>query len=100
MFCTIYIIALLNSFPPNALTKWVEVFTPKCVNCTFHLLIFVYIKMGNQDNHFISDTIKFISKAIVSQSPQKRGRQERRCPSGSLALRNEFKGAARESGKR
>ena len=48
-------------------------------------------------NSFVSDTIKSCFKAIVNQSPKKRGHQERRDPNGSLALVTKFKAAARQN---
>ena len=45
---------------------------------------------------FVSDTIKSCFKAIVSQSPQSGGHQERLDPNGSLALGTKFKAAARQ----
>ena len=46
---------------------------------------------------FVSDTIKSCFKAIVSQSPQSGGHQERHDPNGSLALGTKFKAAARQN---
>ena len=46
---------------------------------------------------FVSDNVKSCFKAIVNQSPKKRGHQERRDPNGSLALGTKFKAAARQN---
>ena len=43
-------------------------------------------------NSFVSDAVKSCFKAIVSQSPQSGGHQERHDPNGSLALGTKFKG--------